>query len=255
VSQPFQPTIAQACYGAGHGHFEMPEYAESMFHGILREWERVFWNTRQESFDQHRHEPQTIGAVYFRPYVWDSCDCGGQYPNHAADCRFVTEHKAWNDARLEWAAVPKDQDQIDEEREAVEKAAASGNEMAFMMAAMDASMSQLDMARLASDDYPVPRPPCTCGASDGWEEHDCTDWCVSEQPNFGISGDAVQIRWYKYPGRGMSVNVALDAVGWVAWHDRAMLELRRAECLRSRQSSGWCGHADPCPHAPKDAAQ
>jgi hypothetical protein len=252
----FQPTIAQSLYGAEHGTFDMPRFAESMFTGILREWERVFWNIHQKSFDNHRHEATAIGAVFYRPYVWDTCDCGGEYPNHASDCQHVTGHDAWNDARLKWATIPKDADQIEEEQAGVDKAAATGSDMAFMLAAMTAASSRLDMARLCSDEYPVPHPPCTCGAADDWEGHACHEFCISRQPNFGISGDPVQIRWYKYPGRGMSVNVALDPIGWQAWHDRVFDALGRAECDATRlRMDGHCHHYSSCPYLPPETKQ
>jgi hypothetical protein len=42
----------------------------------------------------------------------------------------------------------------------------------------------------------------------------------ANMPNF-VFGD-VQIRWYKYPGRGMSTNVDWSPLQWVAWFDAAI---------------------------------
>ena len=43
------------------------------------------------------------------------------------------------------------------------------------------------------------------------------------RPNFSFNG--VEIHWYKYPGRGMSVNVDWAAAEWVAWFDKCFAEL------------------------------
>lgn len=48
-------------------------------------------------------------------------------------------------------------------------------------------------------------------------------------PNFTFGDDfihgRVELRWYKYPGRGMSCNVEWNPDQWVAWFDEAMTAL------------------------------
>jgi hypothetical protein len=46
------------------------------------------------------------------------------------------------------------------------------------------------------------------------------------KPNFAFGG--VEVRWYKWYGRGMSVNVEMEPAGWVAWFDRALAAVRAA---------------------------
>lgn len=38
-------------------------------------------------------------------------------------------------------------------------------------------------------------------------------------PNFKQVSDEAEIRWYKHPGRGMSVNVDRTPRGWVKWYN------------------------------------
>lgn len=46
-------------------------------------------------------------------------------------------------------------------------------------------------------------------------------------PNFVFGG--VRIRWYKYPGRGMSTNVEWEPARWVEWFDAATAAVRAHE--------------------------
>jgi hypothetical protein len=56
----------------------------------------------------------------------------------------------------------------------------------------------------------------------------------AELPNF-VFGDA-ELRWYKYPGRGMSANVDWKPDQWVAWFDAAMKAIRDYEEARDKVS-------------------
>jgi hypothetical protein len=56
----------------------------------------------------------------------------------------------------------------------------------------------------------------------------CYDWSgESEFPNFAFNG--VEIRWYKYPGRGMSCNVEMDGNGWCAWFRQCLDAILKSE--------------------------
>lgn len=209
---PFQGTIVQALYGAEAGSYAVPDWVDDMFTGMLGTWKRVYWNIHQESWpDRHSQKQTTIGVVRFQPYVWDACDCGGREIQHKPDCRLILEHYEWNNRRID-ACRPHPNDPDVFRAAEVDFAALSG--------ATPESQAWLDAN---------PRPPCTCGEEDGWQERDCSEQCISRVPNFGIIGDVIQIRWYKYPGRGMSVTVPLTAEQWVDWRDRVTLELARAE--------------------------
>ena len=61
-----------------------------------------------------------------------------------------------------------------------------------------------------------------------WGECECggqhVSGCPVELPNFKF--EAVEIRWYKYPGRGMNCNIDQDAERWSEWFDRALTAIR-----------------------------
>ena len=41
-------------------------------------------------------------------------------------------------------------------------------------------------------------------------------------PNLMVEGFDIEVRWYKYPGRGTSINRAVSPDEWSAWLDRGM---------------------------------
>lgn len=61
---------------------------------------------------------------------------------------------------------------------------------------------------------------CCCEGAD----HD--DNCKTALPNFEFEG--VHFHWYKHSGRGMSVNVDMDAAAWREWHARVMAVVKAA---------------------------
>lgn len=51
-----------------------------------------------------------------------------------------------------------------------------------------------------------------------------------EMPNFVFDARPdVEIRWYKWPGRGMNCNVTMTADEWVAWFDACFAAIRAAD--------------------------
>jgi hypothetical protein len=49
----------------------------------------------------------------------------------------------------------------------------------------------------------------------------------AEKPNFKFKD--VEIRWYKYPGRGMSCNVDWSEKEWRKWFEECLSHLRKFE--------------------------
>lgn len=49
----------------------------------------------------------------------------------------------------------------------------------------------------------------------------------ADKPNFAF--EDVKIRWYKYPGRGMSTNHDWQPDQWVTWFDRCIACIRKAD--------------------------
>lgn len=132
-----QPEIGQLLFGQAPPYCAgMPDWVESMFDGIIREFERVWWNAKQTSWES-RSDDGNLGRVHVRYYRYDE--------------------------------VPEGE--------------------------------------------------------------------VGED-NFWLEGHDQRIRWYKYPGRGMSCSKDLDTNGWIDWHDAVKAELRRVDDEREAQSRG-----------------
>jgi hypothetical protein len=71
----YTPEIGQAMFGQPTGEFEVPDWVQSMFDGIMREVDRVYWNTRQQEFSDSLSVD--FGKVHFRPYSWDDDNDAG----------------------------------------------------------------------------------------------------------------------------------------------------------------------------------
>lgn len=67
-----------------------------------------------------------------------------------------------------------------------------------------------------------------------WGEDDAPE---AHRPNLLFSG--VAIRWYKWPGRGESVDRAMLPAEWEAWLDRALQAARTADVESLRQAGGY----------------
>lgn len=59
-----------------------------------------------------------------------------------------------------------------------------------------------------------------------WGDEDAPEAAL---PNFKFEN--VEIRWYKYPGRGMSVNVELTHLEWCEWFDRCIALIQKSDDL------------------------
>jgi hypothetical protein len=119
------PEIGQLLFGQAPAYSAgMSDWVGSMFDGIMREFDRVWWNTKQKQYSS-RSDDGSLGNVHVRCYRYDD--------------------------------VPEGE---------------------------------------VGDD------------------------------NFWLEGHEQRIRWYKYPGRGMSCKFDLDRDAWIAWHDAVMAELR-----------------------------
>jgi hypothetical protein len=66
----YMPEMGQMIFGQPCGAYALPDWVESMFHGIIDEWDRVYWNVNQKQAN-HRADNADLGAVHFRYYVFD----------------------------------------------------------------------------------------------------------------------------------------------------------------------------------------
>jgi hypothetical protein len=209
---PLEHSVVQACVGAW-SRYECDDFIEALFDHILKEIKRVHWNIYQHTWGPSWHadevEDPMIDGIRVVRFYQDRCDCGGMEPKCTADCRSVAEHNSWNDRRI--ASARPSPDAI---RAAVEK-----GEPEWM------ASSSVNWSKMM--EFAEPHPPCTCGNGVDWEEHECTPQCIGQQPNF--QHEDVEIRWYKYPGRGMSTNKDWTAQEWRDWQSRCLATIRAFE--------------------------
>lgn len=90
---------------------------------------------------------------------------------------------------------------------------------------------QEESGLLAGGSYNRPGSPSKTYIMDDFEL--CSYWWGDEddevqmaRPNLAFQD--VRITWYKYPGRGMSVNVEKTPAEWVAWFDAALARVQVA---------------------------
>jgi hypothetical protein len=129
----------------------------------------------------------TNGVFTVRPYYWGECNCGGQGPRHAADCRISTEWAGWVSRRMDFASGEADDD----------------------------GFAPLDMSKL--DAFPEPPPTCSCGAEATWVERECAPTCSLLLPNFVHHPSGFELRWYKYPLRDSYSNRPLTSQLISSW--------------------------------------
>jgi hypothetical protein len=203
----FTPEVVQILRGNVIGAYAMDDYAEALLHYLLHEIERVFGNVNQREWD--REEDPSIPGIEFHPYYWDECICGyeerasewSETHSHAADC-YYTEYRALEGDDDEYRPVPN------------------------------------TVARSLCKKHGIPwnkgigsAVHCTCTHEAEWRawqsENDHAATCPIGQPNLAFGG--VEIRWYKHPHRGLSVNRAMDEHAWRLWLDAALTAVRGAD--------------------------
>lgn len=222
---PVNHSVVQALLKAdGYQRYECPDYVEALLRDVVRELERVYSNWHQEQFDERKDwQYLEIEGFQYRRYFWDDCDCGAESPVHAKECRSIAEHYEWNLRRLDAICDPPTKDAIE-----------SAKELGMYPLVGRAVHFERSPEWVTAN----PHPPCTCGAELGWsarDEHLAT--CSPQLPNMAF-GD-VRISWYKYLGRGMSVNVDWAEAQWVQWFNELMAHIRTYDsCHR------YCGNKE-----------
>jgi len=63
------------------------------------------------------------------------------------------------------------------------------------------------------------------------------DETEAEKPNFRFS--TVEFRWYKNPGRGMSLNCELSHDEWIEWFELVLEHLRKYEKSKHKEKYGY----------------
>ena len=200
-AKPYEPELGQFVWGQPTSEFSCPDFIEAGLRMLADEIERVEWNLRQEQYEaptsNNGGEYQTE-AFEMYAYYWGDCTCGAECPQHSDECQRINQDafNKWNDARWQACGFPASDDLLEL-----------------------GDTDEFDAA------HPRPEWTCTCGAENGWagrEHHEPT--CLSVRPNFKC-GD-FEVRWYKYLGRGMSMNQDIDANRFFELIDKCLESVR-----------------------------
>lgn len=205
-AQPYNPLNHSVVQAATETwlRYECDDFIDALLEHILNEIQRVHSNVYQHSWRPTWHgdavEDPEIPGILFTRYYQDLCDCGGQFPKHTDECEFARMHPAWNRRRIEAMSDPDE----------------SG-----LFNTLDLFNEDRYAAFAAKD----PRPECTCGGDDAFDEdRGCLPTCIGRRPNFQF--EDVEIRWYKWPGRGMSTNKDWTPTEWRDWFNRCLANVR-----------------------------
>lgn len=224
MGEQYQPELGQAAFGQPFSEFDCPEFIKAGLRMLADEIERVEWNIRQQEYEaptSNNGESYSTDTFDMRAYYWGDCTCGWDdfefVENHDGDCyqselRARQEAVGYDRTSYEWDSFESNK----------------WREMADRVYAELTSKFGLPMTGCAVH--------CTCSypkrfdvwfdahklGPDGHEPK-----CPAILPNFKC-GD-FEVRWYKYLGRGMSMNQDIDANSFFEIIDRCLDSVRRHE--------------------------
>lgn len=213
MSNQFEPELGQAAFGCSYSEYECPEFIEAGLNYLAEEIERVEWNITQK---QYEAPTRNNGGEYktdifeMRAYCWKECNCGFEKKEwefnekHSDDCyqsellkEEIKAGKFYNE-KFDMYDWPKEWDfnkRSNIEKKIYEKLTKKYN------------LSMLGCAI-----------HCTCDLGEryakwlkeiGYPNGHKND-CCTVLPNFKHKS-GFEVQWYKYCGRGMSMNKPIDA--------------------------------------------
>ncbi len=215
MTKAYEPELGQAAFGNPARELECPEYIEALLDHLGNEIQRVVRNVTQKPY-----EPPTgnVGGFYIndtfamRSYYWGECVCG-----------FEQRDWAWSEAHEHAAACWQHKwKQVNEEFKDKRR--------------WEEPWRSRELARAKELGWPFDRTDgiavyCDCGYDRDYAEwritNDHAPDCPTILPNFRC-GD-FEVSWYKYLGRGMSMNRAVSEAESVQILTRCLESVRRDE--------------------------
>jgi hypothetical protein len=207
----YEPEVGQMVSGTQEwGTYDVPDYVDALVSELLREMNRVYWNVKQKEWEHHDAYDLDLPGMTYHPYYWGDCTCGfealdeqwDQQHSHAPEC-FHSRYQ-----EMQGILEP-----ADDWHSAHEQLTAWAKENGYPNAPDGMAIY------------------CDCGFvakySEWRKSHDHDASCPTVRPNLAFEG--VEIRWYKYPGRGMSTNKSMPPDHWVEWFDRFLAVIRAAD--------------------------
>lgn len=98
MTAPYEPELGQMLFGNPTSEYEVPDYVEAFLAHVLREIDRVYWNTHQGRWDEGG-EFTEWPFLQYRPYWWGDCDCE---EGHPPDCPSVLPNLAFGGVEVRW---------------------------------------------------------------------------------------------------------------------------------------------------------
>ena len=238
MSDTYEPTIAQALFGAAHGPVNAPDYVSEDLYRLSeilcrRNPEAQSHGLFGGSFGYGQEFANDIFEMF--PYWWGDCTCGyderedrwHDENSHAADCYqtalALLRHE--KDVALGYdrpgpALVTANEETIAGITVAVlvsPHAPVSRRAHAKARATYDAKVKALCESRGLT--YPE-SSECHCGCDYearfvAWSVTNPSDpRCPNVRPNFAHKASGLEVRWYKYIGRGVSLNRPTTPEEW-----------------------------------------
>lgn len=219
----YEPELGQAVFGCPSSEYPCPTFVEAGLSQLAAEIERVEWNRTQQTF----HAPTgNNGGEYFtdvflmRAYYWGDCECGWDdidyEGTHDAECYYTELNRLMVAAGVhEWSF-------------------GNGTDWEDLQKIKDGIYRQM------TEKYGLPMQGCavhcTCTRAKRFE-----DWCEANKrgpaghaidcpvyvPNFKCGN--FEVRWYKYMGRGMSMNQDIDANDFFKIIEQCLESVRRRD--------------------------
>jgi hypothetical protein len=207
----YEPTIAQEVFGTqAWGEFEADEYSDGLYE-LSKQLCKIDSSKQDYGFlgGEFGYGQDFKNELFeMFPYYWGDCDCG--YHNYGFDevhinC-YQNEFKSVDDKYGmfgTWAKCDGSKDKIEKEREKIFK-----EELVKLYSKHGLEYDKEDV-------FAGCAVRCSCDYDKRYQ-----DWlvkigypnghkleCTTLRPNFKHYKSGLEIRWYKYIGRGMTANI------------------------------------------------
>jgi len=215
------PTIPQALFGNPTGTYDCPDFVEALIASLFDEIERVYWNKNQKEWNKET-DPKFSGLTV-RPYSWGECDCGWGEMEFSEDHQPTCYQSLVDEELIKKHKFKKDKDGFVNNPKGVSYSIKDNVQKKY--------------CRKLGLSYPAGAAiHCTCSHTKHFEEWFLKNKkginghaidCEIEIPNFTFDG--VELRWYKYFGRGMSLNCHKTEKQWREWYDKCLKQIRKED--------------------------
>jgi len=212
----YEPELGQAVFGTAWAEYECPSIVGELLYELSKGLAQLSPEAQVYGFlgGDYGYAQDFQNEIFeMHPYYWGECTCGHdaeeaqwhEANKHKQDCyqelvKLELMKHGWT--RNEWDGVDPPKDLEYDERNRIKNEIRKEHCEKFGLS------------------FPGGRAiHCTCGYQERWirfaTENDHNPECPTMVPNFRHFETNTEIRWYKYIGRGMSVNKELAGTEWI----------------------------------------